>query len=333
MKRYTVNPGTKGSLRIEEIETPSPQRGEVLIRLRAASVNYRDLLVARGAYKALGDRPLVPLSDGAGEVVEVGDGVSNWKVGDRVCGTFSQTWTGGARREDDIANDLGGTAPGVLSEYRVFDARGLVRIPAHLDYAEAATLPCAGVTAWNALYEGRPLRSDETVLLIGTGGVSTFGLQLAVRAGARVVVISSSNEKLAQYKDWGASDVINYRDEPDWEQKVRAATGGRGVDHVLEVGGPGTLERSLATLALGGQIHLIGVLTQGSTNLLPLIRTNSTVRGIMVGSREMFERLNRSLERGAIHPVVHQTYKFEDAPAAFEALERAEHIGKIVISI
>jgi NADPH:quinone reductase-like Zn-dependent oxidoreductase len=333
MRRYTVAPGTPSSLKIEEVPTPKPQRGEVLVRIRAASVNYRDLLVARGAYKALGTEPLVPLSDCAGEITAVGEGVSNWSVGDRVCGIFSQTWAGGSRRAEDAKNDLGGTAPGVLSEYRCFDARGIVKFPSHLDFVEAATLPCAGVTAWNALFEGRPLNSGETVLLIGTGGVSTFALQLAVVAGAKVIAISSSNEKLAQYKKWGVSDVVNYREEPEWDKAVRALTADRGVDHVVEVGGGGTLEKSLATIALGGQIHLIGVMTQGAPNLLPLIRTNASIRGIYVGSREMFENLNRSLEASSIQPVVHQIFKFEEARQAFQALERAQHMGKIVISV
>jgi NADPH:quinone reductase-like Zn-dependent oxidoreductase len=306
----------------------------VLVRMHAASLNYRDLMVASGIY-ARGSAPpnLVPLSDGAGEVVETGADVTRVKTGDRVAGMFMQSWQGGEISPEDPPSSMGGAIDGVLSEYKLFDQHGLVQLPKHLSYEEGATLPCAGVTAWNALFAGKPLIAGQSVLVLGTGGVSIFALQLARAAGARVIATSSSDEKLALAKKFGASDGVNYRQHPEWHEQVLGLTGGRGVDHVVEVGGAGTLPRSIEATRLGGNIHLIGVLTGGEINPTPMMRKTLTIRGIYVGSRQMFEALNRSVELHQIKPVIDKTFEFADAKAAYHHLKSQSHVGKVVIRI
>lgn len=326
-------PGTLDNLRVVEDEVPTPGPGQVLVRIRAASLNFRDLLVVQGLYPTPLIEDLVPLSDGAGEVVALGAGATRWSIGDRVCGIFTQTWQGGRKTQSDFAHELGGSVDGVLGEYRLFDENGLVLAPAHLSFEEAATLPCAAVTAWNALFGGRPVRAGEDVLVLGTGGVSSFALQFARMAGARVIALSSSDAKLARFAAAGADACINYSDHPDWPVEVRRLTGGRGVDHVVEVGGPGTLERSLASAALNGQVHLIGVLTQGQINPLPVLGSAITLRGILVGSREMFADMNRAIGQHHIHPLVDSRFEFEDAVSAYVSLQGAGHIGKIVVGL
>ena len=322
------------TLALAEAETPRPARGQVLVRLRAASLNFRDLMVASGRY-GRGSAPanLVPLSDGAGEVVEIGADVTRVKIGDRVAGMFMQTWQGGEISTEDPGSSLGGAIDGVLSEYKVFEQHGLVQLPAHLSFEEGATLPCAGVTAWNALFAGKPLIAGQSVLVLGTGGVSIFALQLAHAAGARVIATSSSDEKLAQAKQLGASDGVNYRQHPEWHEQVLALTDGRGVDHVVEVGGAGTLPRSIEAAKLGGNIHLIGVLTGGEINPTPMMRKMLTVRGIYVGSRQMFEALNGSVALHRIQPVIDKVFDFADAKAAYHHLKGQTHVGKVVIRI
>ncbi len=317
-----------------ERDTPRPGPGQVLVRMRAASLNYRDLMIATGRYGGGPPAPdLVPLSDGAGEVAELGEGVDRVAVGDRVAGTFFARWFAGEISSEDHRHALGGSAPGVLSEFRLFEQDALVRVPAHLSFEEAATLPCAGLTAWNALFAHRPLIPGETVLVLGTGGVSVFALQFARAAGARVIVTSSSDEKLERVRAMGASDCINYRDTPDWTKAVMRLTDGRGVDHVVEVGGAGTLPNSIAAARSGGCVHLIGVLTGGQIDPMPLLFRSVTLRGVFVGSRSMFEAMNRAIGAAALRPVIDQVFAFEDAPAAYRALQGARHVGKIVISL
>lgn len=322
------------TLELREAPTPKPGRGQILVRMKAASLNYRDLNVAAGR-AARGTLPpnLVPLSDGAGEVVEIGPDVTRVKPGDRVAGLFMQNWLGGEIEAFHADSSRGGAIDGVLAEYVVFDQDGVVTLPDHLSYEEGATLPCAGVTAWNALYAGRPLRAGETVLILGTGGVSIFALQLARAAGARVIATSSSDAKLAQAAALGATDGINYRTFPEWQIKVQELTNGRGVDHVVEVGGAGTLARSVEAARIGGQVHLIGVLTGGEINPTPILRRNIQLRGIYVGSRQMFDAMNQSIALNGIRPVIDRVFAFEDAKDAYRHLKGQTHVGKVVIRI
>jgi len=325
--------GGPGALVREELPDPVPGPGEVLVRLRAASVNYRDLLVAKGLYSRHLPLPLIPLSDGAGEVAEVGPGVRKFRPGDRVAAAFMPGWHAGELTEEAAATALGGAVDGVLAEARVFPQDGLVSLPEHLSYEEASTLPCAAVTAWHALMVGRTLTPGETVLVQGTGGVSIFALQFARLAGARVIATSSKDEKLERVVRMGASDGINYRTTPDWDKSARALTGGRGVDHVVEVGGPGTLSRSLRAVSLAGRVSLIGVLSGGDVNILPAVMKGVQVQGIYVGSRAMFEAMNRALTLHQLHPVVDRVFAFDEAPAALAYLESGAHFGKVVIRI
>src|SRR5580700_5149189 len=269
----------------EERPEPMAGPGEIVVRIRAASLNYRDLMVATGRYTRGAKYPLVPLSDGAGEVASVGSGVTALRAGDRVATSFFSGWIDGAQTPERSATALGGAVDGVLAEAIVLPQHAVVRTPEHLSDAEAATLPCAAVTAWHALFEGvDPLRPGQTVLLEGTGGVSIFGLQLAKLAGARVIITSSQDEKLVRARELGADETINYRTEPEWQDRVREKTGGRGVDHVLEVGGKDTLGRALTALCYAGQIHLIGGVSGIATDipLLSMAQNNARVRRIFV---------------------------------------------------
>jgi len=337
MQVWTLpKPAGIDSLVLQERPQPRPGPGQVLVRMRAASLNYRDLMVVTGRYARGAPLPdLVPLSDGAGEVAEIGAGVARVKPGDRVAPIFMQTWIGGEIEPEHAASSLGGAIHGVLSEFAVFNQDGLVKLPEHFSFEEGATLPCAAVTAWNALYGGRPLRVGESVLVLGTGGVSIFALQLAHAAGARVIATSSSDGKLTQAKTLGASDGVNYREHPEWQDEVLHLTGGRGVDHVIEVGGTGTLPRSVASARLGGQVHQIGVLTGAGGNIDPSLsmRKGLILRGIYVGSRQMFAAMNRAIELHRIEPVIDRVFGFEEAKDAYRHLESQTHVGKVVIRI
>jgi NADPH:quinone reductase-like Zn-dependent oxidoreductase len=336
MKYYHLpQAGGIDSLALGERDTPRPGRKQVLVRMRAASLNYRDLLVVGGKYGRTPPRPgLVPLSDGAGEVVEIGPEVGRVRVGDRVAGCFMQAWLGGEMTAEAQASALGGAIDGVLSEYVLFDEGGLVTIPPHLSFAEAACLPCAGVTAWNALHSARPLTPADTVLVLGSGGVSIFALQFARMAGAKVIATSSSPAKMERLEQLGAAETVNYRDRPEWQDAVQELTGGQGVDHVVEVGGAGTLHRSLRSLRLGGIVHLIGVLTQGAEiNPMIILQRSLTVRGVFVGSREMFVAMNQAIAHHGVKPVIDRAFPFTEAKAAFRHLESQAHVGKVVIEI
>ena len=335
MRLYRLpTPGSIDNLTMIEADIPRPARGQVLVRMRAASLNYRDLVIADGRYSRGSPKPdLTPLSDGAGEVVEVGPEVNRVRIGDRVCPIFMQSWIGGESGPDDAASSLGGAVDGVLAEYALFDQQGLVLIPDHLSFAEAATLPCAALTAWNALYGQRPLRVGQTVLVLGTGGVSMFALQFAHAAGARVIGTSSSDKKLEKAHELGLSDGVNYREYPEGDVRVRALTGGLGVDHVVEVGGAGTLPRSVAATRRNGSVHLIGVLTGGQIDPAVILRSVITVRGVNVGSRQMFESMNQAIALHAIRPVIDRSFSFEHAIDAYRHLQGASHMGKLVIEI
>jgi NADPH:quinone reductase-like Zn-dependent oxidoreductase len=331
MRIHTL--GSFEGLRTEDLPTPRPGPGEVLVRVRAVSLNYRDLLVVKGLYSTNLRLPLVPVSDGAGEVAEVGPGVSRVKPGERVAAIFMQRWIDGRPTEEAARSALGGALDGMLAEFVVLPQEGLVPIPDYLTYEEAATLPCAGVTAWHALHEEGGLKPGETVLTQGTGGVSLFAVQFARLAGARVIITSSSDEKLKRAAELGASDGINYKTTPDWDDRARQLTGGEGVDHVVELGGAGTLTKSLRVVRMAGRVSLIGVLTggRGEVGLFPVLMKNVRVQGIYVGSRAMFEAMNRALSRHRLRPVIDRVFPFEETVQALNHMEKGAHFGKIVI--
>lgn len=312
----------------------APSLQQVLIRVGAASLNYRDLLTLQDP--ASNRDGLIPLSDGAGTVVAVGAAVTHWKAGDRVSVNFFPTWQGGDFSPAILSTALGGgQTDGMLSELVLADASALVPVADHLSLAEAATLPCAAVTAWHALFERGQLQPGETVLVQGTGGVALFGLQFAVAHGARVIVTSSSDAKLARARSLGAWKTINYKTQPAWDAAALDITEGRGVDHILELGGPDTYDRSIAAIAPGGRIAQIGVLTGFASrpNILPLQFKNASIDGICVGSVQHFERLNQFLSTHRLRPVIDKTFGFDEAPAAYAHLQSASHFGKVVINL
>jgi len=319
------------NLRLVERPIPVPARGEVVLKLRAASLNYRDLEMVSRTYSSRFPVPLVPLSDGVGEVVAVGDGVTRARLGDRVAGTFWQGWVAGAFEE---CPQLGGSADGMLSEYVKLDEIGVVQVPEHLTDGEAATLPCAAVTAWQALVTDGLLKAGETVLVQGTGGVAVFALQFAVMFGARAIVISSSDEKLERAKALGASATVNYARTPDWHLAARDLNGGRGVDHVIEVGGAETLLRSLEAIRLGGQIHLIGYVggKEGMVNPMAILNRRAVLRGLPTGSRATFEAMNRAIAENRMRPVIDRVFPWRDFADALRYLGEGRHFGKIVLS-
>jgi NADPH:quinone reductase-like Zn-dependent oxidoreductase len=322
------------NLRLAERPDAAPGAGEILVRVRAVSLNYRDLLMVKGLYNPKQPLPLVPLSDAVGEVQAVGKGVTRFQTGDRVAASFFQRWTSGRPTRAKLLSALGGPLDGTLREQMVLHEDGLVAVPAHLTDEEAACLPCAGVTAWSALVEQGELRAGDTVVLLGTGGVSLIALQLVKAAGARVILTSSSDAKLERAKALGADETINYKTTPDWEKRVRELTGGEGADHVLEVGG-GTLARSVRATRVGGRVALIGNLAGLTTdvNLAPIFMQNIRLQGVLVGSRESFEAMNKAVERHALRPVVDRVFPFADARAAFAWMDGQQHFGKIVISV
>lgn len=316
---------------------PSPEPRQILVKIQAASLNFRDLAIVRGQYfTGPVAANLIPLSDGAGEVVAVGAAVTRFRVGDRVCGTFFRGWIDGRPPAGHMVALGASPADGVLADLVAMDEQDAVSVPPHLSPEAAATLPCAAVTAWHGLVENGHVTPGETVLLIGTGGVSMFALQFARLAGARAIVISSSDEKLARARKLGAEIGINYRATPDWDAEVLRQTQGRGVDHVIEVGGQGTLGRSINTLAAGGRIQLIGVLT-GHASQPPspygLLAKQASVQGVFVGSRGQFERMNAGIAAQRLEPVIDRVFGFDDAPAAYRHLEQGAHFGKVVIRL
>ncbi len=325
------------NLVIKELEQQSLRAGQVRVKLHAASLNYRDLLIVKGRYdaKVLSSGPLIPLSDAAGEIVEIAREVSRFKVGDQVATIFFQKWLSGECTHDMTKSALGGSVPGVLTNLQVFNQEALVHLPKDYSYEEGATLPCAAVTAWNALIIANKLKAGETVLIQGTGGVSIFALQFAKISGAKVILISSSDEKLAKGKKLGADFLINYKKLPEWETEVRKITDGIGVDHIIEVGGAQTLAKSFKAVRLGGKIAVIGILsgTESSISLLPILMKNILVQGIYVGSRAMFESMNKAIETNKVRPIIDKVFRFDEAKEALYYLERASHFGKVVIKI
>ncbi len=334
MKSFEIAEFGIENLKIVERDRPQPGPFEVLVKMTAASLNYRDLMVVKGQYNPKLKRPMAPLSDGAGVVEEVGSGVTRVQKGDRVAMAFMQSWVDGPITQEKGKSALGGAIDGVLREYAVFHEAGLVHVPENLTDVEAAALPCAAVTAWHALFEDLPMAPGESVLLQGTGGVSTFALQFAHAAGLRTIVTSSSDEKLARAKELGADETINYKKTPEWEKEARKLTGGVGVDHVIEVGGSDTLPRSLAAVKTHGIISMIGILSgsQACVSPGPILMNSLRVQGIYVGSRAMFERMDRAIAFHKIKPVIDKVFPWTEYKEALQYMEGQSHFGKICLT-
>lgn len=320
------------ALKLIDVDIHQPGPGEVRFRVMASSINRRDFNTVRAPMARNTPLPRIPNSDAAGEVVSVGEGVRNFQPGDRVASCFFMRWQAGRMEGPIMASALGGAEEGMLSEEAVLPETALVHVPNHLSWEEAGTLTCAGVTAWNALVEQGGLTAGDTVLVMGTGGVSIFALQFSKMMGAKAIVISKSDAKLERARSIGADETVNYATTPDWEKAVLDLTDGRGVDQVVEVGGAGTLQKSIEAVGFGGHIGLIGVLTEGDVNPLPLLSKSIRLTGIYVGSREMFKKMNAAISANLLRPVVDQTYEFGDARAAFKSMGEDKHFGKIVIT-
>lgn len=337
MQAYVIREGSRdleGLQRIEASE-PTPGPGQIVVRVRATSLNYRDQAIVTGLYMGRGPvtRDTVALSDGAGEVVAVAPDVTRFRIGDRVAGTFFPAWFDGPPSAEAYRRQLGSSEDGMLAGYVVREAEAFVAIPPHLSFVEAAALPCAALTAWNALFATGHTDPGDSVLVLGTGGFSLFALQFARLAGARVLLVSSSDAKLELARSLGASETLNYRQHPDWETWVLERTGGLGVDHVLEVGGPVTLNRSLAAVRVGGTVTLIGVIAGrgGQANPLPMIGKTIRLQGLLVGNRAMFEAMNRAVTTAGLRPHIDRVFPFADAAAAFRYQLTGQHAGKIII--
>ncbi len=316
------------------LDKPEPGPGQVLVKLKSACINYRDLAIVSG-YGGNYPLPFVPLSDGAGEIEAVGAGVTRVSKGDRVAPLFFQGWQAGEPTPYSLATSLGGPLDGCAEEYLCLSAEGVSKIPARLSYEEAACLPCAGLTAWRALVSEGQIKAGDTVLVQGTGGVSIFALQFAKAAGAEVIVTSSSDAKLERAKALGADHLVNYKATPDWASEARRLTGGRGVDHIVEVGGAETLQQSIMAARLGGRIAVIGLLSglMKDVNVAAIFSQNLTIKGITVGNREQFDAMVRAIDRNAIKPMIDAHYGLEDLPDALTHMQGASHFGKIVIDI
>ncbi len=323
------------AIEVVEAPDPAPGPGEVLVRMRAVSLNYRDMLMVNGMYPrgpATGG-PITPFSDGCGVVEAVGPGVTRVAVGDRVATMFFQNWISGPPTLEKLSSSLGSPIPGAGRELAVFGQEGLSKVLGFLSDQQVATLACAALTAWRALFEDADLRPGDTVVLQGTGGVSIFGLQFAHAAGHRTVITSSSDDKLARAKAMGADHLANYRQDPEWAKVVRAATGGIGADLIIEVGGGGTIEQSMRAIRIGGHVAIVGVVAGlgGGFNTAALIGNSARLQGLSVGSRDMFEAMCRFIDLHRIQPVVDKLFPWTEVKAAFSAMQGGEHFGKIVL--
>ena len=335
MEAYRIDRfGTVDGIVLRSSPDPRPGPKNVLMRVRASSLNYRDLMVLKGGGRGPTKLGVIPLSDGAGEVAAIGEGATRVKMGDRIAGCFHPRWFGGPISPDYLNDRLGANLDGMLAEYALLSEEALVHVPSHLSFEEAATLPCAAVTAWVALTGHRRVAAGDTVLTQGSGGVSVFALQFARILGAGVIATTSTAEKAERLKTLGASNVINYKETPNWDEKTRELTDGRGVDRVVEIGGPGTIAMSLKALAVGGHVSLIGAsLSLSGTGLDPLLLTGRgiTLGSISVGSRTDFETMNRAIALHRLHPVIDRTFPFAQAKEAYRHFEGRGHFGKVVI--
>lgn len=322
------------SWRLVEREVPEVGRGQVLVRIQAVSLNYRDVLLADRTYGfPVRDSRVIAASDGAGEIVAIGQDVTKWKIGDRVAGNFNQNWIGGAQPVDAFHHMLSGARDGMLAEVVVLNEDGVVAIPENLSSEEAATLPVAAVTAWNSLYGLKTLQPGQTVLTLGTGGVSIFVVQIAHAAGARVIVVSGEPRNFERVRALGASDVVNSSENSDWAGEVRRMTDGRGVDHVLETGFNSSLARSIASTRAGGVVNLLSFPRGDTLDATVLLNTSAILRGINVGSREMFEAISAFIAHKRIRPVIDRVFEFDDAKLALATLAKGGHFGKIVVRL
>ena len=335
MKVYEINEFGIENLTLTGRDEPKPEANEVKVKFHAVSLNYRDLMMVKGLYNPKLKMPLVPFSDGAGEVVEIGENVTKFKIGDRVTPIFMQGWIEGAIDYKKMRTALGGDLDGVLREFGTFKEDGLICIPDHFSFEEAATLPCAALTAFNALFESGGLKPDDTVLLLGTGGVSIFALQMASVLGCRIIITSSSDEKLEKAKKLGATDTINYEKTEDWDKKVLDLTDKRGVDTIVEVGGAGTLQKSVNAAKTGGHIAVIGVLSgKGDFDSTAILMKAVRLQGIFVGSKQMFEAMNQMFcQHEHLKPVIDKTFAFDEVKEALKYMESGSHFGKIVVKI
>jgi NADPH:quinone reductase-like Zn-dependent oxidoreductase len=334
MKAWRIPSFGIQNLELATLPDPHPQRGEILVKIHAVSLNYRDLMVVTGKYNPKMHLPRIPASDGAGEVIAVGEGVTRVSVGDRVAGIFMQNWIDGPPDAAKIRGALGGDIDGMLAEFVILREDGVVTFPQHLSFGEAATLPCAAVTAWNAVVRAGHVKAGDTVVIQGTGGVSIFALQFATLLGARVLGTSSSDEKLERARTLGLDAGFNHRSNPDWDKWVIEQTGGRGADLVVEVGGAGTFSRSLRAVRIGGAIAQIGVLSQSANpvEIGPILHKQVNLRGIYVGSRADFEQMNRAIAQHSLKPTVDEVFTFERLPDALCRMEAAAHFGKLAVA-
>jgi NADPH:quinone reductase-like Zn-dependent oxidoreductase len=337
MRAYQILPGDGiDGLRCVDFPDRELGNGEVRVRVHAVSLNYRDLMVAGGTYLVSVDDPIIPCSDGAGEVLAVGPGVTRFQAGDRVAASFFPYWHDGPTSPEKIRHALGGDIDGMLAEEVILAEDALVKLPAGMSFVDAATLPCAGVTAWNAMFESsNGIRPGDTVLLLGTGGVSILGLQLARAAGLHVIITSSSDAKLQRARELGAHHTINYRGFPEWQEEVLRATRGVGAHVVLEVGGKGTVSRSVASTAMGGSVAIIGGVSGfgGEVNPATLLASAKRMVGVYVGSRTMLEKVMRFADTCGIQPVVDRVFTFDQAKEAYRYMESGSHFGKVVIAV
>lgn len=336
MKAFEIQEFGIDRLTLVDRPDPSPAAGEVLVRFHAASLNYRDFMVVSGTYNPKMKLPAVPFSDGAGEIVAVGDGVTKWNVGDRVMPVFAQRWFDGDPSEEKRKTSLGAGAQwdGVLREFGTFSEESVVAIPEHLSYEEASTLPCAALTAWNALAVSGKVKAGESVLTLGTGGVSVFAAQFAKLFGARVISTSGNKEKIERLRSIGFDEIVNYREREDWDKAVLEMVGKPGVDHVVEVGGAGTLAKSINAVRIGGHVAMIGALT-GAAGFNPTTVFMKSIRlqGIFTGSRTMFEEMNKAIFVNRLKPVIDSVFEFDQVHEALRHMESASHFGKIVVRI
>jgi len=333
MKLWQVPSFGIDNLALEARSRPEPSHGQALVRIRAVSLNYRDLLVVLGKYNPRLGLPRIPCSDGAGEVVAVGEGVKRVKIGQRVAGIFMQNWIDGPPNAAKQRGALGGDIDGTLAEYIVLDENGLVEVPEHLSWEEATTLPCAGVTAWKAVVHAGRIKAGDTVVIQGTGGVSVFALQFAKLLGARVLGTSSSEEKLQRAYKLGLDSALNYKHTADWAKWVLEQTNGVGADLIVEVGGAGTFAQSLKAVRIGGTVAQIGVLSQSGEPLQigPLLHKQVHLQGIYVGSRADFEEMNKAIAMHSLQPSVDHVFSFHEVKNALRTMETGSHFGKLVI--